>query len=192
MAFLASHRAAGHISGECLSVDGGMEGRVVWKESEVLSSAKSSEKLAPSSSMATPTAGLLIRHETQKRRIRMALSVDFDALSGWLGTGKHPDNNMADYSQGFFAGKVGAPRLVRLFRKLGIADKMTWFIPGHSMETFPNEVREVVNSGCEIALHGYSHEVKIHKPLSELRELTVKGSISNDGGTGTRCPQKVY
>jgi len=31
MAFLASHHAAGHTSGECLSVDEGIEGRVVWK-----------------------------------------------------------------------------------------------------------------------------------------------------------------
>ena len=34
-AFLASHRAAGHISGQCISVDGGMEGRIVWSEDEV-------------------------------------------------------------------------------------------------------------------------------------------------------------
>jgi NAD(P)-dependent dehydrogenase (short-subunit alcohol dehydrogenase family) len=36
VAFLASHHAAGHMSGECLSVDGGMEGRIVWREEEVL------------------------------------------------------------------------------------------------------------------------------------------------------------
>ena len=35
VAFLASHRAAGHITGECLSVDGGMEGRIVWRENEI-------------------------------------------------------------------------------------------------------------------------------------------------------------
>ncbi|GIZ43364.1 hypothetical protein CKM354_000659400 [Cercospora kikuchii] len=35
VAFLASHRASGHMSGQCLSVDGGMEGRVVWREEEV-------------------------------------------------------------------------------------------------------------------------------------------------------------
>ncbi|KAL8807245.1 MAG: hypothetical protein Q9200_004742 [Gallowayella weberi] len=93
-----------------------------------------------------------------KYRVRIALSVDFDAISGHLGTGKHPDNNMADYSQGIFAGKVGTPRLVKLFQKLGLAEKMTWFIPGHSMETFPEEVKMIVDSGSEIALHGYSHE----------------------------------
>lgn len=94
-----------------------------------------------------------------RHRVRVALSVDFDAISGHLGTGKHPDNNMSDYSAGMFAGKVGALRLLRLFKKLDLADKMTWFIPGHSMETFPAEVKQIVESGCEIALHGYSHEV---------------------------------
>lgn len=36
--FLASHRASGHMSGQVLSVDGGMEGRVVWREEEVMGS----------------------------------------------------------------------------------------------------------------------------------------------------------
>lgn len=32
MLFLASQRAAGHISGQCISIDGGMEGRLLWRE----------------------------------------------------------------------------------------------------------------------------------------------------------------
>lgn len=162
MAFLASHRAAGHISGECISVDGGMEGRVVWKEGEVLqreanSTGKTSTRV---SALSAPKSIPQSMSKPIKGKIQVALSVDFDAVSGWLGTGAHPDNNMADYSQGIFSGRVGAPRLVRLFKKLGVAEKMTWFVPGHSMETFPEAFREVVESGCEIALHGYSHEVR--------------------------------
>lgn len=34
----------------------------------------------------------------------------------------------------------------------------TWFIPGHSIETFPEQVAQVVAAGHEIGAHGYSHE----------------------------------
>lgn len=111
----------------------------------------------------------------RKHHVRIALSVDFDAISAHLGTGKHADNNMSDYSQGIFAGKVGAGRLLRLFKKLGIADKMTWFIPGHSMETFPTEVKQIVDSGCEIGLHGYSHEVN-QAPSPSLRRRSRRAN----------------
>jgi uncharacterized protein YcgI (DUF1989 family) len=94
----------------------------------------------------------------RRRRVKVALSFDFDAVSHWLGTGCHPDNNMADYSSGIFAGRVGAIRLLNLLTKLGIANKVTWFIPGHTMETFPSTVKKIVESGAEIGLHGYSHE----------------------------------
>jgi hypothetical protein len=152
MAFLASHHAAGHISGECLSVDGGMEGRVVWPETEA------------ATPLALSTVPALAVGEKKHHPIRVLLTIDFDALSGYLGTGTHPDNNLADYSAGIFAGQVGAPRLLKLFRRLKIADKVTWFIPGHSMETFPGVVREIVDSGAEIALHGYCHEVRFSLP----------------------------
>ena len=163
MAFLASHRAAGHISGECLSVDGGMEGRLIWKEPEMsdvvkhrgLISDLSTTSSVPQRKQGPPPAV----PSTPKRRVQVALSVDFDAISGLLGTGKDAANNKADYSQGFFAGNVGVTRLLKLFRKHDIAEKVTWFIPGHSMETFPEATNAIKESGCEIALHGYSHEV---------------------------------
>jgi NAD(P)-dependent dehydrogenase (short-subunit alcohol dehydrogenase family) len=158
MAFLASHRAAGHITGECLSVDGGMEGRVVWKAEEVIPSTtsailhKASQIILPDKSIPRPLP------VPKKRTIQVLLSVDFDAVSGWLGTGAHADNNMADYSSGHFAGSVGVPRLLKLFRKHRIASSVTWFVPGHSMESFSTETKMIVDSGAEISCHGYAHE----------------------------------
>ena len=93
-----------------------------------------------------------------KPRIKILLSVDFDAVSGWLGTGQHPDNNLADYSSGFFSAYVGVPRLLKLFAKHSIADKVTWFVPMHSAESFPKEFTAIKESGAEIGLHGYCHE----------------------------------
>lgn len=93
--------------------------------------------------------------------MKILVSVDFDAVSGWLGTGKNAENTLADYSSGFFSAQVGVPRLLKLFKRLGISDKITWFIPGHSMESFPEQTKMIVNSGAEIALHGYCHEVSL-------------------------------
>ncbi|KAF2797934.1 polysaccharide deacetylase family protein-like protein [Melanomma pulvis-pyrius CBS 109.77] len=164
-AFLASHRAAGHISGQCISVDGGMEGRIVWSEDEILQSSKMLEEKTlsqPSSSSAVvplPSVPQTIFTPSKPLpKIKILVSVDFDAVSGWLGTGTHPDNNLADYSSGFFSAYVGVPRLLKLFRKLGIQDKVTWFVPMHSAESFPNEFKNIMESGCEIGLHGYCHE----------------------------------
>lgn len=57
---------------------------------------------------------------------------------------------------GMFAGTHGTRRLLKLFDKYNI--KATWFIPGHSLETFPEECAMVRDAGHEIGLHGYSHE----------------------------------
>ena len=89
------------------------------------------------------------------KQILCAFGVDVDAVAGWLGSYGGEDSP-ADISRGLFAGEVGVPRLLKLFDRLGI--KTTWFIPGHSVETFPEQCRMVVDAGHEIGLHGYSHE----------------------------------
>ena len=46
------------------------------------------------------------------------------------------------------------------FARLGI--KTTWFIPGHSIETFPAEMKAVAEAGHEIGIHGYSPPARTH------------------------------
>jgi peptidoglycan-N-acetylglucosamine deacetylase len=89
------------------------------------------------------------------KEILCAYSVDFDAVAGWLGSYGGQDSP-CDISRGFFAGEVGVPRLLKLFASRGIAT--TWFMPGHSIESFPEQARAVVEAGHEVGLHGYSHE----------------------------------
>ena len=90
-----------------------------------------------------------------EKEILCAFGVDVDAVAGWLGSYGGEDSP-CDISRGLFAGEVGVPRLVELFDRFGI--KTTWFIPGHSIETFPHECAMVVDAGHEIGMHGYSHE----------------------------------
>jgi hypothetical protein len=191
MAFLASHRAAGHISGECLSVDGGMEGRVVWKKEEAIGSPQSSV-----TSSIVEKAQSIIHPSLSPppvRKINILLSIDFDAVSGFLGTGAHEHNNMADYSSGFFAGQVGVPRLLKLFKKHKISSNVTWFIPGHSMETFPTQAKMILDSGAEIGCHGYSHEGGAQMTESQEKEVIAKcvelaTSLTGSKPRGWRAP----
>lgn len=89
------------------------------------------------------------------KEIFCSFGVDVDAVAGWLGSYGGEDSP-DDISRGLFAGEVGAMRLLTLFERFGI--KTTWFIPGHSIETFPEQMRAVAAAGHEIGIHGYSHE----------------------------------
>ncbi|MEU7740722.1 polysaccharide deacetylase [Nonomuraea sp. NPDC049158] len=97
------------------------------------------------------------------KEILVAYGVDVDAVAGWLGSYGGEDSP-CDISRGLFAGEVGVPRLLRLFEKYDL--RTTWFIPGHSIETFPDQTRQVVAGGHEIGVHGYSHE----NPIAMSRE----------------------
>lgn len=183
MSFLASHRAAGHISGECISVDGGMEGRLLWKETDVIKQSQAAPATMTIQTSLPPPASTVAKSQ---RRIRIAISVDFDAVSGLLGTGQHPSNGLSDYSAALFSARVGVPRLLKLFKKLGIEKKVTWFIPGHSMESFPTQTAAIVESGCELGLHGYSHE-GAYQMTPEQEEAVLKKCIGLAKGlTGKR------
>jgi peptidoglycan-N-acetylglucosamine deacetylase len=89
------------------------------------------------------------------KEIHCSFGVDVDAVAGWLGSYGGEDSP-DDISRGMFAGEVGVPRLLELFRRNDIIT--TWFIPGHSIETFPEQTQAVVDAGHEIGVHGYSHE----------------------------------
>jgi peptidoglycan-N-acetylglucosamine deacetylase len=89
------------------------------------------------------------------KEILCAYGVDVDAVAGWLGSYGGEDSP-CDISRGMFAGEVGSLRLLRLFERFGITT--TWFIPGHSIETFPEQMQAVADAGHEIGMHGYSHE----------------------------------
>jgi peptidoglycan/xylan/chitin deacetylase (PgdA/CDA1 family) len=97
------------------------------------------------------------------KEILCGFGVDVDAVAGWLGSYGGEDSP-DDISRGLFAGEVGSPRLLKLFERMQI--KTTWFIPGHSIETFPEQMQAVADAGHEIGVHGYSHE----NPIAMTRQ----------------------
>jgi peptidoglycan-N-acetylglucosamine deacetylase len=105
------------------------------------------------------------------KEIFCSIGVDVDAVAGWLGSYGGEDSP-DDISRGLFAGEVGSRRLLKLFDKYGL--RTTWFIPGHSIETFPEETALVVEAGHEIGMHGYSHENPIAMTPEQEEAVLVK------------------
>ena len=86
------------------------------------------------------------------RNITVCLTFDFDAISLWMGTFRA--RSLSAISRGEF-GRVGAIRLLDTLKEWGIAS--TWFVPGHSAQTFPHIVDRLVAEGHEVGNHGYLH-----------------------------------
>ncbi|WP_129664733.1 polysaccharide deacetylase family protein [Phytoactinopolyspora endophytica] len=124
------------------------------------------------------------------KEIMCAFGVDVDAVAGWLGSYGGEDSP-DDISRGVFAGEVGAPRLLKLFNRYDM--KTTWFIPGHSIETFPEQMKAVAAAGHEIGVHGYSHENPIAMSLEQetavlQRSIDLVENLSGKRPTGYVAP----
>ncbi len=87
------------------------------------------------------------------KQIDVCLSFDFDAMALWIG-GFHA-TSLSAISRGEF-GRVGAERILAMLREFDI--RATWFIPGHTADSFPAIVERIAAAGHEIGNHGYSHE----------------------------------
>jgi peptidoglycan/xylan/chitin deacetylase (PgdA/CDA1 family) len=103
--------------------------------------------------------------------MQILLGVDVDAVAGWLGSYGGEDSPN-DIQRGVFAGQVGSPRLLNLFRRYDVPT--TWFIPGHSLETFPDQMRAVADAGHEIGAHGYCHENPVAMTVGQERDVLEK------------------
>ncbi len=124
------------------------------------------------------------------KEILVAYGVDIDAVAGWLGSYGGEDSP-DDISRGLFAGEVGVPRILNLFKKYNLP--ATWFCPGHSIETFPEQMKMIVEAGHEIGAHGYSHENPIAMTPQQEEDVLVKNielikELTGKGPTGYVAP----
>ena len=98
----------------------------------------------------------------------VCLTFDFDALSVWLGGDPSPTPAML--SRGEFGARVGVPRILKLLADYHIS--ATFFIPGHTAESFPDAIEAILAAGHEVAHHGYGHEdPSTQSPAEERRSL---------------------
>lgn len=79
------------------------------------------------------------------------MTFDFDVMSGHIARGR---TTPTPISRGEF-GIVGADRILSLLKSQEISS--TWFIPGFTIETYPEVCMQVVEDSHEIAHHGWTH-----------------------------------
>jgi peptidoglycan/xylan/chitin deacetylase (PgdA/CDA1 family) len=121
----------------------------------------------------------------------ICLTFDFDAVSPWIHS-FDAANQPTKLSRGLFGVYVGTPRLLELLNEYDI--DTTWFVPGHTIESFPEHVEKVYSSGHDIQHHGWSHtrpqaydtsteeQADIQRGIDSIIELTGRRP------TGYRSP----
>jgi peptidoglycan/xylan/chitin deacetylase (PgdA/CDA1 family) len=98
----------------------------------------------------------------------VCLTFDFDALSVWLGG--RSEVTPAMLSRGEFGARVGVPRILKLLSEHGI--RATFFVPGHTAESFPDAIDAILTAGHEVAHHSYGHlDPSTQSPAEERRSM---------------------
>lgn len=111
-------------------------------------------------------------------RLTVALTFDHDAISDSVRRGDPP----VKLSHAEFGPRVGAPRILRLLEERGIPS--TWFVPGHTLEAFPDSIAAILAGGHELACHGWFHEDVAELSVDEQRSILEKCVEAVERATG--------
>lgn len=111
---------------------------------------------------------------------RVAITLDFDAISLWIA---RKMTTPGPVSRGEF-GAYAIPRILDALDRHGVA--ATFFIPGHTAETYPEECRRIRDAGHEIGAHGYAHELVSGLSREAEAEVTERALEALDTTLGVR------
>src|SRR5688572_5563717 len=92
-------------------------------------------------------------------------------MSGWIARGMATPGPI---SRGEFGPQVGVPRILDLLARHGI--RSSWYVPGHTLETYPDACRRVADAGHEIGHHGWTHRPPASLTREEEEEELVRAN----------------
>ncbi|MEO1193325.1 MAG: polysaccharide deacetylase [Pseudomonadota bacterium] len=87
-------------------------------------------------------------------------------------------------SRGDF-GVAATERLLALLAREGVPT--TWFVPGHTIETYPDSVAAVAAAGHEMGHHGWTHRLPVNLSREEEAEELRRGNEAIERLTGRRA-----
>jgi peptidoglycan/xylan/chitin deacetylase (PgdA/CDA1 family) len=100
----------------------------------------------------------------------VCLTFDFDAMSVWFG---YKNVTPAMLYRGEYGARVGVPRILELLRRYQIP--ATFFVPGHTIDSFPEPVEAILEAGHEIGHHSYAHIDPSEQTPDEERQDLDRG-----------------
>lgn len=115
------------------------------------------------------------------------ISFDFDAVSSFIADGLTTPTQI---SRGEF-GAVAVPRILDLLKRFEV--RATWFIPGHTIESFPAPCEAILEAGHEIGHHGWTHRTPVSMSREEEEAELARGNeaitrLAGHAATGYRSP----
>jgi peptidoglycan/xylan/chitin deacetylase (PgdA/CDA1 family) len=117
---------------------------------------------------------------TDLPRLTVALTFDHDSISDGVRRGDSP----VKLSHAELGVRVGARRILALLAERGIPS--TWFVPGHTLETFPESTAAILAGGHEIGCHGWFHEDAAELTRDEERAMIARCADAVERVTGER------
>jgi peptidoglycan/xylan/chitin deacetylase (PgdA/CDA1 family) len=99
-----------------------------------------------------PAVDRLMEPPVEAPRLTVAVTFDSDAISDSVRRGDPP----VKLSHGEFGPRVAVPRILDVLEREAIG--ATWFVPGHTLVTFPDSTKSILARGHELACHGWYHE----------------------------------
>ncbi len=120
-------------------------------------------------------------------RLTVALTFDHDSLSDGIRRGDSP----VKLSHAEFGHRVGVPRILELLAREAIP--ASWFVPGATLDLYPDDAEAILAEGHELASHGWYHEDFSELTLEEQRGILDRSvaavrRISGAAPKGFRAP----
>jgi peptidoglycan-N-acetylglucosamine deacetylase len=128
-------------------------------------------------------AGRSLAPTAWPRNARVAVALSFDCDHETIPL-RDAETSPGKLSQGEYGSRVGARRILDLLERYAVPS--TFFMPAVSALLHPEEAREYVERGHEIALHGWIHERNMLLEPAIERDLAFRSAEALERITGQR------
>lgn len=110
------------------------------------------------------------------------LTFDFDSTAIWQSTFRQ--TSPTPVSRGEYGARLGVQRILDVLRKHEA--KATFFVPIHSLKSFPEQVEKICSDGHEIGVHGLAHESPVALTPEKEEEYLLLSLAEIQSFTGIR------